>query len=138
MAAGAKIICVEFDGSVNGLTEELGRIVVTGSTAGVSSLPVLAHKSGMTPVVRVGWKQSSEEGMFDFPYGVAVDYQTGNIYVSDVFNQIESKSEMQRSGDFMDRTVIYILQTVQTARLKYWSRPVDQSRPIVRSRPLDH
>ena len=46
-----------------GLAEELGRIVVTESTAGVSSLPVLAHKSGMTPVVRVGGKPISEEGM---------------------------------------------------------------------------
>ena len=88
-------IGVEFDGAVNGLAEELGGIVVTESTAGVSSLPVLAFKSGMTPVVRVGGKQSSEEGMFNSPFGVAVDYQTRNIYVSDqnnnrvqVFNSI--------------------------------------------------
>ena len=73
-------------GQCFGLAEELGRIVVTESTARVSSLPVLAHKSGMTPVVRVGGEQSSEEGMFNYPYGVAVDYQTGNIYVSDQYN----------------------------------------------------
>ena len=79
-------IRVEFDGTVFGLDEESGRIVVTECTAGVSSLPVLAHKSGMTPVVRVGGNQSSEEGMFNSPYGVAVDYQTGNIYVSNISN----------------------------------------------------
>ena len=79
-------IGVEFDGSVFGLAEELGRIVVTESTAGVSSLPVLAHKSGMTPKVRVGGELSSEEGMFYCPSGVVVDYQTGNIYVSDFNN----------------------------------------------------
>ena len=77
---------VEIDETVFGLAEEPDRIVVTESTAGVSSLPVLAHKSGMTPVVRVGGKLSSEGGMFSYPYGVAVDYQTGNIYVSDLGN----------------------------------------------------
>ena len=73
----AKRIRGDFDGTVFGLA----------STAGVSSLPVLAHKSGMTPVVRVGGKRSSEEGMFNYPYGIAVDYQTGNIYVSETFNK---------------------------------------------------
>ena len=77
---------VKSDETVFGLAEELGRIVVAESTAGVSSLHVLAHKSGMTPVVRVRGKQSSEEGMFYYPYGVAVDYQTGNIYVSEIYN----------------------------------------------------
>ena len=77
---------LESDETVNGLDEEPERIVLTESTAGVSTLPVLAHKSGMAPVVRVGGKQSSEEGMFNCPYGVAVDYQTGNIYVSDIVN----------------------------------------------------
>ena len=85
MATAAKRIRVELDGPVNGLAEELGRVVVTESTAGVSSLPVLAHKSGMTRVVWVG--ENSEEGMFYCPYGVAVDFQTGNIYVSEVCNQ---------------------------------------------------
>ena len=81
---------VEFDGTVFGLAEEPGRIVVTESTARVSSLPVLTHKSGMTPVVRVGREQSSEDGLFYFPYGVAVDYQTGNIYVSEYYgNRIQ-------------------------------------------------
>ena len=75
-------IRVEFDGTVSSLAEEPGRIVITESTAGVSSLPVLAHKSGMAPVVRVGGFESSEKGMINYPYGVAVDYQTGNIYVS--------------------------------------------------------
>ena len=83
-------ISVEFDGTVNGLAEELDRIVVTESTAGVSSLPVLAHKSGMTPAVRVGGKRSSEDGMFSDPTGVAVDYQAGNIYVSEsIGNRIQ-------------------------------------------------
>ena len=84
--SSAKRIRAEFDETMFGIAEELDRIVVTESTAGVSSLPVLAHKSGMTPVVRVGGKRSSEEGMFNYPYGVAVDYQTGNIYVSDIHN----------------------------------------------------
>ena len=78
--------CVESDGTVNGLAEELGRIVVTESTAGVSSMPVLAHKSGKTTVVRVGRRRSSEERKFHCPHGVAVDYQTGNIYVSGMIN----------------------------------------------------
>ena len=76
-------IGVEFDESVFGLA---GRIVVTESTVGVSILPVLAHKSGITAVVRVGGKQSSEEGMFNYPYGVVVEYQTGNIFVSEMDN----------------------------------------------------
>ena len=49
----------EFDGTVFGLAEEPGRIVVTESTAGVSSLPILAHKSVKTPVVRVGVTSSN-------------------------------------------------------------------------------
>ena len=103
----AKRIRVEFDGTVFGLAEELGRIVVSESTAGVSSLPVLAHKSGMTPVVRVGGKRSSEEGMFNFPYGVAVDYQTGNIYASDQNNNriqvFDNNGEyLYKFGDKMD------------------------------------
>ena len=85
MATAAKRIRVDFDETVNGLTEGC-RVVDTESTAGVSNLPVLAQKSGMTPVVRVGGKRSSEEGMFYFPYGVVVDYQTGNIYVSEYSN----------------------------------------------------
>ena len=79
-------IRVESDRTALGLDEDVGRIVVTESTAGVSSLPVLAHKSGMTPVVRVGGEWSSEDGMFYCPSGVVVDYQTGNIYVSDQNN----------------------------------------------------
>ena len=83
-------IRVEFDGTMFGLDEEPGRIVVTESTAGVSSLPVLAHKSGMTLVVRVRGEESSEEGMFNSPCGLAVDYQTGNIYVSEYYgNRIQ-------------------------------------------------
>ena len=77
---------VEFDGTVFGLTEELGRIAVAESTAGASSLPVVAYKSEMTPVVRVGGQLSSDEGMFNCPFDVAVDYQTGNIYVSEIYN----------------------------------------------------
>ena len=77
---------VEPDETVNVLAEAPDRVVVTESTAGVSSLPVLAHKSGMTPVVRVGGEQTSEEGMLSDPTGVAVDYQTGNIYVSEFFS----------------------------------------------------
>ena len=83
MASAAKRVRVEFDGTAFGLAEEQDRIVVTESTAGVSSLPVLVHKSGMNPVARIGGKQSSEEGMLNYHHGVAVDYQTGNIYVSD-------------------------------------------------------
>ena len=79
-------IGLEFDGPVFGLAEMVDRIVVTESTAGASNLPVLAHKCGVTPVLKIGGKQSSEEGMFQFPYGVAVDFQTGNIYVSEMSN----------------------------------------------------
>ena len=76
----------EFDGTVNGLAEEIGRIVATESTAGVSSLPVLAHKSGKTTVVRVGGKRTSGLRNSHCLYGVTVDNQTGNIYVSDLSN----------------------------------------------------
>ena len=79
-------IGVEPDGTGFVLDEDVGRIVVAETTAGVSSLPVLAHKSGMTPVVKIDGKNSSEEGMFGFPFGVAVDYQAGNIYVSEYCN----------------------------------------------------
>ena len=100
-------IRVEFDGTVFGLAEELDRIVVTESTAGVSSLPVLAHKSGVTPVVRVGGKGSVKEGMLFLSYGVAVDYQTGNIYVSEVYNNrvqvFDSNGEyLYKFGDKMN------------------------------------
>ena len=77
---------IEFDGTVFGLAEKIGRIVVTESTAGVSSPPVLAHKSGKTTVVRVGGRRSSEERKSHCLYGVAVDYQTGYIYVSGMIN----------------------------------------------------
>ena len=87
LESSAKRMGVDFDGTMFGLAEELGRIVVTESTAGVSSLPVLAHKSGMTPVVRVGGKPSGEGGMLYYPYGVAVDYLTGNIFVSEIGNK---------------------------------------------------
>ena len=58
-------IRVEVDGIMFGLAEKPDRFAVTGSTARVSSLPVLAHKSGMTPVVRVGGQPSGEEGTFN-------------------------------------------------------------------------
>ena len=101
-----KRIRVEFDETVFGIADELGRIVVTESTAGVSSLPVLARKIGMTPVVRVGGKPSSEDGMLNCPYGIAVDYQTGNIYVSDSKNNrvqvFDSNGEyLRKFGDKM-------------------------------------
>ena len=93
-------------GQCFGLADEPGRIVVTESTAGVSSLPVLAHKSGKTTVVRVG-RSSSEEPKFYRPHGVAVDYQTGNIYVSGMINSrvevFDSNGEyLYKFGDHMN------------------------------------
>ena len=80
-------IRVQSNWTVNSQTEELDGIVVTEPIAGVSCLPVLSHKSGMTPVVKVGGQPSAEEGTFNWPYDVAVDYQTGDIYVSEISNK---------------------------------------------------
>ena len=40
----------------------------------------------MTPVLSIGGTSGGKEGQFSSPYGVAVHYQTGNIFVADKSN----------------------------------------------------
>ena len=60
--------------------------LVTESNPEVPCLLVVDYKDRMTPVVTVGGAQSNSEGMFDSPYEVEVECQTGNIYVSGEYN----------------------------------------------------
>ena len=61
---------------------ENGELDVTDSTGEVLSQPVVAYKSRTTSVVSIG----GDREMFSHRCGVAVDYQTGNIYVSEYSN----------------------------------------------------
>ncbi|KAI6654214.1 RING finger protein nhl-1-like, partial [Oopsacas minuta] len=57
-------------------------IVVNSS---YSCLPVVDYKGKVKPVVSVG-TEGSGKGQFRNPYGIAVDYRTDNIYVTDQSN----------------------------------------------------
>ena len=81
-----KRISIELDESVLGLAENLGRVVVTECSAEVSIRAVVGYKWRRTPVLSVGGRASDEEGLFNRPHGVAVEYKTGNIYVADFIN----------------------------------------------------
>ena len=83
-----KRISIELDENVLGLAENLGRVVVTECSAEVSIRAVVDYKGRRTPVLSVGGRESGEEGLFNHPRGVAVEYKTGNIYVADYWNNI--------------------------------------------------
>ena len=68
------------------LADTIGRLTVTNSTSVVSSLPVVDYEGKVTPVLNIGRASGGKEGEFSNPYGVAVHYQTGNIFVADLIN----------------------------------------------------
>ena len=79
----SKHIILDFDKTILELAGAIGRLTVTKSTSVVSSLPVVDYEGKVTPILSIGGASGSEEGRFYNPYGVAVHYQTGNIFVSD-------------------------------------------------------
>ena len=68
------------------LAGTIGRLTVTNSTSVVSSLPVVDYEGKVTPVLSIGGTSGGKEGQFSNPWGVAVHYQTGNIFVADQTN----------------------------------------------------
>ena len=82
----SKHISLDFDKTILELAGTIGRLTVTNSTSLVSSLPVVDYEGKVTPVLSIGGTSGSKEGQFSHPYGVAVHYQTGNIFVSDQSN----------------------------------------------------
>ena len=81
-------LILDFDKTVLALAATVGKLTVTDSTSVVPRLPVADFKGKVTPVLRVGGTYSREEGQFYSPWGVAVHYQTGNIYVGEFSNNI--------------------------------------------------
>ena len=79
-------LILDFDKTVLALAATVGKLTVTDSTSVVPRLPVADYKGKVTPVLRVGGTAGSEEGQFYNPFGVAVHYQTGNIYVGEQSN----------------------------------------------------
>ena len=82
----SKHISLEFDKTILELAGTIGRLTVTNSTSVVSSLPVVDYEGKVTPVLSIGGTSGSKEGQFSNPSGVAVHYQTGNIFVADQSN----------------------------------------------------
>ena len=68
------------------LAGTIGRLTVTNSTSVVSSLPVVDYEGKVTPVLSIGGTSGGKEGQLYRPFGVAVHYQTGNIFVADQNN----------------------------------------------------
>ena len=82
----SKHISLDFDKTILELAGTIGRLTVTNSTSVVSSLPVLDYEGKVTPVLSIGGTSGGKEGQFSSPWGVAVHYQTGNIFVADQCN----------------------------------------------------
>ena len=82
----SKHISLDFDKTILELAGTIGRLTVTNSTSVVSSLPVVDYEGKVTPVLSIGGTSGGKEGQFSNPYGVAVHYQTGNIFVADHSN----------------------------------------------------
>ena len=78
----SKHISLDFDKTILELAGTIGRLTVTNSTSVVSSLPVVDYE-GKVPVLSIGGTSGGKEGQFSNPCGVAVHYQTGNIFVAD-------------------------------------------------------
>ena len=79
-------ISLDFGNTILELAGTIGRLTVTNSTSVVSSLPVVDYEGKVTPVLSIGGTSGGKEGQFSSPYGVAVHYQTGNIFVVDQNN----------------------------------------------------
>ena len=84
----SKHISLDFDKTILELAGTIGRLTVTNSTSVVSSLPVVDYEGKVTPVLSIGGTSGGKEGQFSNPFGVAVHYQTGNIFVADQSNHI--------------------------------------------------
>ena len=82
----SKHISLDFDKTILELAGTIGRLTVTNSTSVVSSLPVVDYEGKVTPVLSIGGTSGGKEGQFSSPWGVAVHYQTGNIFVADQSN----------------------------------------------------
>ena len=82
----SKHISLDFDKTILELAGTIGRLTVTNSTSVVSSLPVVDYEGKVTPVLSIGGTSGDKEGQFYNPFGVAVHYQTGNIFVADQSN----------------------------------------------------
>ncbi|KAI6658167.1 NHL repeat containing protein, partial [Oopsacas minuta] len=78
-----KHISFEFDNTLLDRINGFGKISVVNSS--YSCLPVVDYKGKVKPVVSVGTRGSGE-GQFYTPYGIAVDYRTDNIYVTEQSN----------------------------------------------------
>ena len=81
-----KHISLDFDKTILELAGTIGRLTVTNSTSVVSSLPVVDYEGKVTPLLSIGGTSGGKEGQFSRPWGVAVHYQTGNIFVVDQSN----------------------------------------------------
>ena len=77
----SKHISLDFDKTILELAGTIGRLTVTNSTSEVSSLPVVDYLGKVTPVLSIGGTSGRKERQFSSPWGVAVHYQTGNIFV---------------------------------------------------------
>ena len=82
----SKQISLDFDKTILELAGTIGRLTVTNYTSVVSSLPVVDYEGNVTPVLSIGGTSGDKEGQFSHPWGVAVHYQTGNIFVADQNN----------------------------------------------------
>ena len=76
-------ISLDFDKKILELAGTIGRLNVTNSTTVVSSLPVVDYIGKVAPVLSIGGTLGSKEGQFNYPYGIAVHYQTGKVFVGD-------------------------------------------------------
>ncbi|KAI6660788.1 hypothetical protein LOD99_10236 [Oopsacas minuta] len=90
-----KHISFEFDNTLFDMINGFGKISVVNSS--YSCLPVVDYKGKVKPVVSVG-TGGSGEGQFSYPWGVAVDYRTDNIYVADRNNRVQVFS---KDGKFL-------------------------------------
>ena len=82
----SKHVSLDFDKTILELAGTIGRLTVTNSTSVVSSLPVVDYEGKVTPVLSIGGTSGGKEGEFSNSRGVAVHYQTGNIFVADLSN----------------------------------------------------
>ena len=82
----SKHISLDFDKTILELAGTIGRLTVNNSTSVVSSLPVVDYEGKVTPVLSIGGTSGGKEGQFSSPWGVAVHYQIGNIFVADQGN----------------------------------------------------
>ena len=87
-----------------------------------------SYQGRMTPVVSVE-RQIIEEGMLDYPYGIAAEYQTGNIYVSDQWenrvNVFDSDGKyLCEFGDNMDGSLSLAISENRVFVTQSWSNCV--------------